>query len=112
MRPRPARGGGSNGGGSSYHDVFVNNTLYDNGTQPGNADEGTPSGDYQIQNQVGSAQGNYFENNVVYAGPANIWINSYNPASTAYPAPPATLNWNLYNSEGDTWKERQSCGLA
>jgi hypothetical protein len=93
------KGGGSNGGGSSYHDVFVNNTLYDNGAQPGNADEGTPSGDYQIQNQVGSAQGNYFENNVVYSGPANIWINSYNPASTAYPAPPATLNWNLYNSE-------------
>jgi hypothetical protein len=36
-----AKGGGSNGGGSSYHDVFVNNTLFDNGTQPGNDSEGT-----------------------------------------------------------------------
>jgi hypothetical protein len=93
------KGGGSNGGGSSYHDVFVNNTLYVNGAQPGSADEGTPSGDYQIQNQVGSAQGDYFENNVVYSGSPNIWINSYSPASTTYPAPPATLNWNLYHSE-------------
>jgi len=93
------KGGGSNGGGSSYHDVFVNNTLYDNGAQPGNSDEGTPSGDYQIQNQVGSAQGDYFENNIVFSGSPNIWINSYAPASTEYPAPPATLNWNLYHSE-------------
>src|SRR3984885_12346257 len=93
------KGGGSNGGGSSYHDIFVNNTLYDNGAQPGNSDEGTPSGDYQIQNQVGSAQGDYFENNIVFSGSPNIWINSYAPASTEYPAPPATLNWNLYHSE-------------
>lgn len=93
-----SKGGHSNGGGSSYADVFVNNTLYDNGTQRGNSMEGTPSGDFQIQNQVGSAQGNYFENNVVYSGLPNIWINSFVPASTSYPAPPAALNWNLYHS--------------
>ncbi len=92
------KGGHSNGGGSSYADVLVNNTLYDNGTQPGNSREGTPSGDFQIQFQVGSAQGDYFENNVVYSGSPDIWINSFVPASPAYPAPPATLNWNLYNS--------------
>ena len=40
MRSQPSKGGESNGGGSSYHDVFVNNTLYDNGTQPGNESEG------------------------------------------------------------------------
>ncbi len=34
------KGGHSNGGGSSYHDVFVNNTLYNNATQPGNDSEG------------------------------------------------------------------------
>ncbi|MGA7894830.1 MAG: DUF1565 domain-containing protein, partial [Candidatus Sulfotelmatobacter sp.] len=93
-----SRGGHSNGGGSSYHDVFVNNTLYDNGTQPGNANEGTPSGEFQIQFQVGSAQGNIYENNVLYAGSPNIWINSFVPCSSSYPCPPATLNWNLYNS--------------
>jgi hypothetical protein len=92
------KGGQSNGGGSSYHDVFVNNTLYDNGTQPGNANEGTPSGEFQIQYQVGTAQGNIYENNVLYAGSPNIWINSYVPCSSSYPCPPATLNWNLYNS--------------
>lgn len=73
--PATKKGGGSNGGGS--------------------ADEGTPSGDYQ----VGGAQGDYFENNVVYSGSPNIWINSYDPVSPEYPAPPATLNWNLYHSE-------------
>jgi hypothetical protein len=92
------RGGHSNGGGSSYRDVFVNNTLYDNGTQPGNANEGTPSGEFQIQFQVGSAQGNIYENNVLYDGSPNIWINSFVPCSSSYPCPPATLNWNLYDS--------------
>jgi hypothetical protein len=99
------KGGGSNGGGSSFHDVFVNNTLFHNGIQPGNDDEGTPSGEFQIQNQVGSAQEDYFENNAVYAGWPNIWINDYAsftqayPLSLTYPPPPATLNWNLYDSD-------------
>lgn len=92
------KGGHSNGGGSSYADVFVNNTLYDNGTQRGNSKVGTPSGDFQIQYQVGKAQGDYFENNVLYSGSPNIWINSFVPASASYPAPPATLNWNLFDS--------------
>ena len=91
-------GGHSNGGGSSYHDVFVNNTLYNNATQPGNESEGGSTGEFQIQNQVGSAQDNIYENNVVYAGAYNTWIFSYVPFSQTYPAPPATLNWNLYNS--------------
>ena len=92
------KGGGSNGGGSSFADVFVNNTLYDNGTQTGNDREGTPSGDFQIQNQVGSAQGDYFENNLIYSGSPNIWINSFVACSKDYPCPPATLNWDLYYS--------------
>jgi hypothetical protein len=91
-------GGHSNGGGSSYHDVFVNNTLYNNATQLGNYHEGGSTGEFQIQNQVGSAQGDIFENNIVYAGAFNTWIFSYAPFSPTYPAPPATLNWNLYNS--------------
>ena len=93
-----SKGGHSNGGGGSYHDVFVNNTLYDNGTQPGDANEGTPSGEFQIQFQVGSAQGNIYENNVLYAGSPNIWINSFVPCSSSNPCAPATLNGNLYNS--------------
>jgi hypothetical protein len=91
-------GGQSNGGGSSYHDVFVNNSLYNNATQPGNASEGGSTGEFQIQYQVGSAQGNIYENNIVYAGAYNTWIFSYVPFSASYPAPPATLNWNLYHS--------------
>jgi hypothetical protein len=91
-------GGASNGGGSSYHDVFVNNTLYNNATQPGSQSEGGSTGEFQIQYQVGSAQGNIYENNVVYAGAYNTWIFSYVPFSASYPAPPATLNWNLYHS--------------
>jgi len=96
--PATKNGGHSNGGGSSYHDVFVNNTLYNNATQPGNYSEGGATSEFQIQNQVGSAQGDFFENNVVYAGAHNTWIFSYAPFSQEYPAPPATLNWNLYNS--------------
>jgi hypothetical protein len=91
-------GGQSNGGGSSYHDVFVNNSLYNNATQPGSASEGGSTGEFQIQYQVGRAQGNIYENNIVYAGAYNTWIFSYVPFSASYPAPPATLNWNLYHS--------------
>ena len=93
------KGGHSNGGGSSYHDVFVNNTLYNNATQTGNASEGGSTGEFQIQYQVGRTQGNIYENNIVYAGAYNTWIFSYVPFSHAYPGPPATLNWNLYNSD-------------
>ena len=96
--PATQKGGPSNGGGSSYHDVFVNNTLYNNATQPGNESEGGSTGEFQIQYQVGNAQGDIFENNVVYAGAYNTWIFNYVPFSASYPAPPATLNWNLYNS--------------
>ncbi|HEY6303291.1 MAG TPA: hypothetical protein VIX14_09515 [Terriglobales bacterium] len=97
--PATQNGGHSNGGGSSYRDVFVNNTLYNNATQPGNYSEGGSTAEFQIQNQVGSAQGDIFENNLVYAGTFNTWIYSYAPFSQAYPAPPATLNWNLYHSD-------------
>jgi len=93
------KGGPSNGGGSSYRDVFVNNTLYNNATQPGNESEGGSTGEFQIQNQVGSAQEDIYENNIVYAGAYNTWIFSYAPFSKTYPAPPATLNWNLYHSD-------------
>jgi len=91
-------GGPSNGGGSSYRDVFVNNTLYNNATQPGNESEGGSTGEFQIQWQVGRRQEDIFENNIVYAGAFNTWIFSYVPFSQDYPAPPATLDWNLYHS--------------
>ncbi len=87
-------GGYDNKRGGSYHDVFVNNTLYNNATQP----NGGSTGEFQIQYHSGSAQENIYENNVVYAGTYNTWIYSYVPFSASYPAPPATLNWNLYNS--------------
>ena len=88
-----SKGGHDEGGGSSYDVVVVNNTLYNNSKQPAGA-----TAEYQIQNQVGSAQHNYFENNLVYAGTFNTWIYSFVKSSTSYPAPPATLDWNLYYS--------------
>ena len=96
--PASSKGGHSNGGGSSYHDVFVNNTLYNNATQPGNESEGGSTAEVQIQNQLGGDQGNIYENNIVYAGTYNTSIFNYVPFSAKYPAPPATLNWNLYHS--------------
>jgi hypothetical protein len=96
--PATGKGGPSNGGGSSYHDVFVNNTLYNNATQPGNASEGGSTGEFQIQYQVGKEQEDIFENNIVYAGTYNTWIFNYVPFSERYPGPPATLDWNLYDS--------------
>jgi hypothetical protein len=86
-------GGHDEGGGSSFDVVFVNNTLYNNSKEPTGA-----SGEFQIQHQVGSAQDNYFENNLVYAGTFNTWIYSFVKTSTSYPAPPATLDCNLYYS--------------
>jgi hypothetical protein len=77
--------------GGSAQVVIVNNTLYDNSTQ-------NQVGEFQIQYHSGKAQGNIFENNIVYAGTYNTWINSFVPVTTTYPAPPATLNWNLYYS--------------
>ena len=97
--PATEEGGQSNGGGSSYHDVFVNNTLYNNATQPGNDSEGSPTGEFQIQYQVGSAQGDFYENNVVYAGCVQYLDLQLRPFSQDVSrARRATLNWNLYNS--------------
>jgi Bacterial Ig-like domain (group 3) len=93
-----SKGGESNGGGSTYDTIFVNNTLYNNVKVTANNDASSPGGEFQIQNQIGSAQDNYFENNLVYAGTYNTWIYSFVKSSTSYPAPPATLNWNLYYS--------------
>ena len=84
-------GGYSNNVGGSANVVIVNNTLYNNNTQ-------NQAGEFQIQFHSGKAQGNIFENNIVYAGTQNIWINSFVKPTTTYPAPPATLNWNLYYS--------------
>jgi hypothetical protein len=71
--------------------VIVNNTLYNNNTQ----NEGA---EFQIQFHSGDTSGNIFENNIVYAGTENVWIYSFVKATSTYPAPPATLNWNLYYS--------------
>ncbi|MFZ1052204.1 MAG: Ig-like domain repeat protein [Candidatus Sulfotelmatobacter sp.] len=84
-------GGYANNVGGSAHVVIVNNTLYNNNTQ-------NQAGEFQIQYHSGKAQANIFENNLVYAGAQNVWINSFVEPSTSYPAPPATLNRNLYYS--------------
>ncbi len=88
----------SNGGGSSYDAVFVNNTLYNNVKVTAVNDTSSPGGEFQISYQIGSSQDNYFESNLVYAGSYNHWIYSSVASSTSYPAPPATLNYNLYYS--------------
>ena len=84
-------GGYSNTVGGSDHVVIVNNTLYNNNTQNQGAE-------FQIQYHSGSASGNIFENNIVYAGTQNVWIYSFVKSTSSYPAPPATLNWNVYYS--------------
>ena len=104
MRWRPRRAAGAMEGAAatttSSSTTLCTTTALNQATRT----EGTPSGEFQIQYQVGSAQDDYFENNVVYAGWPNIWINSYVPFTQTYPQsltytpPPATLNWNLYNS--------------
>lgn len=77
--------------GGSDHVVVVNNTLYNNNVKNQGAE-------FQIQYHSGSQSGNIFENNIAYAGTQNVWIYSYVKGNTNYPAPPATLNWNLYYS--------------
>ena len=84
-------GGYSNTVGGSDHVVVVNNTLYNNNVKNQGAE-------FQIQYHSGSQSGNIFENNIVYAGTQNVWIYSFVKPTTSYPAPPATLNWNLYYS--------------
>jgi len=84
-------GGYSNNVGGTANAVIVNNTLYNNNTK-------TQAAEFQIQYHSGKAQGNIFENNIVYAGTQNVWIYSFVKPTTTYPAPPATLNWNLYYS--------------
>jgi len=84
-------GGYSANVGGTANAVIVNNTLYNNNTQ-------NQAGEFQIQYHSGQAQGNIFENNIVNAGKQNVWINSFVKPTSQYPAPPATLNWNLYYS--------------
>jgi len=84
-------GGYANTVGGSDHVVIVNNTLYNNNTKNQGAE-------FQIQYHSGDASGNIFENNIVYAGTQNVWIYSFVKGTSTYPAPPATLNWNLYYS--------------
>jgi hypothetical protein len=84
-------GGYANTVGGSDHVVVVNNTLYNNNTKNQGAE-------FQIQYHSGDASGNIFENNIVYAGTQNVWIYSFVKGTSTYPAPPATLNWNLYYS--------------
>jgi hypothetical protein len=84
-------GGYANSVGGTANTVIVNNTLYNNNTK-------NQAAEFQIQFHSGEAQENIFENNIVYAGKQNVWINSFVKPTTSYPAPPATLNWNLYYS--------------
>jgi hypothetical protein len=91
-------GGEETTGGSTLDTVFVNNTLFNNVKITAENRASSPGGEIQIQHQIGSAQGNYFENNLVYAGSYNHWLYSYVKSTPGYPAPPATTNWNLYSS--------------
>ncbi len=71
--------------GGSDHVVIVNNSLYNNNTKNQGAE-------FQIQHNAPPANGNIFENNIVYAGTQNVWIYSYVSGSTP------TANWNIYYS--------------
>ena len=105
-RAASANGGEESLGGSTLAAVFVNNTLFNNVKQTADDRASAPGGEIQMQHQIGSAQGNYFENNLVYAGSYNRWIYSFVKGSTSYPAPPASMNWNLYYSNAGYLKGR------
>jgi hypothetical protein len=77
-------GGYANSVGGTANTVIVNNTLYNNNTK-------NQAAEFQIQYHSGAAEGNIFENNIVYAGKQNVWINSFVKPTTSYPAPPAIL---------------------
>jgi hypothetical protein len=77
----PGRGGGC---GTSDHVVIVNNTLYNNNKVGKNA---------EVSIQYRSDASNVFDNNVVYAGSANVWINGLDGTSLA------TFDSNLYFSQ-------------
>ncbi len=93
-----ARGGSETLGGSTLATAFVNNTIYNDVKQTQNNRQSAPGGEIQIQHQIGNAQGDYFENNLVYAGSWNHWIYSFVKSTPTYPAPPATTDNNLYFS--------------
>jgi Right handed beta helix region len=90
-------------GGTQYCTI-VNNTLYNNDTK----EQG--SGEFQIQNY---ATNNIFENNIIYAGPQNLFVNNY----TNTEANPAVIDYNLYysSSESDSnwvWYKKDYTGYA
>jgi parallel beta-helix repeat protein len=76
-------GGYSGGVGGTDHCTIVNNTLYGNDTKQ------TGSGEFQIQFH---ATNNIFENNILYAGPQNLFVNDF----TKSEPDPATVDYNLY----------------
>lgn len=90
--------------GGTDHCVVVNNTLYANDTKK------TGSGEFQIQF---NATNNVFENNILYAGPQNLFVNDFTDSSPE----PATLDYNLYFSpdgadKGDwTWQKKTYRGF-
>lgn len=78
-------GGYANGVGGTQNCTIVNNTLYNNDTKK------TGSGEFQIQFHATS---NIFENNIVYAGPQALFVNSFTKSTPD----PATVDYNLYYS--------------
>jgi hypothetical protein len=76
-------GGYGVGRGGTDHCTVINNTLYGNDTKK------TGSGEFQIQYH---ATNNVFENNILYAGPQNLFLHDF---TTSTPDP-SVVNYNLY----------------
>jgi hypothetical protein len=94
----PARGG-------TDHCTIVDNTLY------GNDAKQTGSGEFQIQYY---ATNNIFENNILYAGAQNLFLNDF----TKSKPDPATIDYNLYYAAAGAatgiwvWQKKQYVGYA
>lgn len=71
--------------GGTDHCKIVNNTLYANDSKQ------TGSGEFQIQF---NATNNTFENNILYAGPQDLFVNDF----TASNDDPSSADYNLYYS--------------
>jgi hypothetical protein len=91
--------------GGTNHCTIVNNTLYDNDTKH------TGSGEFQIQF---NATKNLFENNILYAGPQNLFLNDF----TSSEPDPVTIDYNLYYAVAGAakgkwvWQKKTYVGYA
>lgn len=87
-------GGFAGSVGRANNNAFRGNTLLENNTVGPNGQGRYFSGNGVAEIWVQFAEGNVIENNIVYAGPANVFIGSFDAGSSVG----NTFNYNLFHS--------------